>query len=64
MQSRRNRQAAKRFFRKLLKGLRYALRKAISSDAVCIGEFQVSGTGRISLAEQNAIRFQLAKLRR
>lgn len=41
-----------------------ALRKAISSDAVCIGEFQVHGTGRISLAEQNAIHFQLAELRR
>ncbi|MDD5708252.1 MAG: hypothetical protein PHR35_20220 [Kiritimatiellae bacterium] len=41
-----------------------ALRKEISSDAVCIGEFQVPGAGRISLAEQKAIRFQLAELRR
>jgi len=30
MQSRRNRQAAKRFFRKLLKGLRYAPRVLVT----------------------------------
>lgn len=41
-----------------------ALRKVLSLDAVCIGEFQVPHTGRISLAEKNAIRFQLAELRR
>lgn len=41
-----------------------ALRKALSSDAVCIGEFQVPHTGRISLAEKNALRYQLAELRR
>jgi hypothetical protein len=32
-----------------------ALRKALSADARCIGEFQVPHTGRISLAEKNAI---------
>lgn len=41
-----------------------ALRKTLSSDAVCIGEFQVSHTGRISLDEQKEIHYQLAKLRR
>lgn len=41
-----------------------ALRKAISTDAVCIGEFQVPATGRISLEEQKAILFQLTELRR
>jgi hypothetical protein len=41
-----------------------ALRKALSSDAVCIGEFQVPHTDRISLVEKNAIRYQLAELRR
>lgn len=41
-----------------------ALRKALSSDAVCIGEFQVPYAGRISLAEQNAIHNQLVQLRR
>lgn len=41
-----------------------ALRKALSSDSVCIGEFQVPHTGRISLAEKNAIHYQLAGLRR
>lgn len=41
-----------------------ALRKALSLDAACIGEFQVPHNGSISLTEQNAIHYQLAKLRR
>lgn len=39
------------------------LRKAISSDAVCIGEFHVSDTGRISHQDKSAIYYCLAKLR-
>lgn len=41
-----------------------ALRKELSSDAVCIGAFQVPHDGSISSTEQNAIHYQLAKLRR
>lgn len=41
-----------------------ALRKELSSDAVCIGIFQVPHDGSISSTEQNAIHYQLAKLRR
>jgi hypothetical protein len=41
-----------------------ALRKAISLDAVCIGEFQVLGAHHISIEEEKAIRYRLSELRR
>ena len=41
-----------------------ALRKVISLDAMCIGEFQVSDDGCTSLAEQGVIWNRLSELRR
>lgn len=41
-----------------------ALRKTLSSDAMCIGEFQISHTGRISFDEKKEIHYHLTKLRR
>lgn len=41
-----------------------ALRKAVSSKAPSLGEFQVPYSGRILLSEENEILQQLAKLRR